>query len=148
MSTTDKAQTLSPVNRHQVMLWAGALALLSLPIHLMLSADQSVAFAALMLSMIAGVYAGFALNDGRMRIIILECMVALLFFAGAVAGLFFFKWAIPILFAAHGLWDFAHHRHISTQLPHWYPSLCAVFDWIIALALTVFWLSNTPGGSL
>lgn len=148
MSATENAWTLSSASRHQVMLWAGGLALLSLPVHIMLSLEQSVAFAALMLSLIAGVYAGFALTDGRLRIIVVECAVALIFFAGAVAGLFFFKWAIPILFAAHGLWDFAHHRYISTHLPHWYPSLCAVFDWIIALALTVFWLSNSPGGLL
>lgn len=121
-------------------MWAGALALASLPIHYAMPPALSVQFASLMVALIAGVYAGFALNDGRLRIIILECGVALLFFFAAALALWFSKWIIPALFALHGLWDIAHHRHISTKLPSWYPSLCAVFDWIIALGLSAIWL--------
>ncbi len=47
-------------------LTGSALAVLSLPLHLVLPAETSVLLAALTLALIAGVYLGFAFVDGRL----------------------------------------------------------------------------------
>jgi hypothetical protein len=95
---------------------------------------------ALMVAAIAFIYVGFALADGRPGVGVIESIVALAFFwlaAGAITA-----WAplAGIGLVLHGVWDMAHHpRAISTKLPAWYPSLCAVYDWVLAAIFFVCW---------
>ena len=66
------------LTRHPAV--AGAvLSLLSLPVHLVLPEDTSNQFAAVILGLVAGIYAGFALQDGRARILAIEGLAALAF---------------------------------------------------------------------
>jgi len=120
---------------------AGAmLSLFSLPVHLWLPEATSVQFAAVILGLVAGVYAGFALLDGRPRILAVEGLAALAFVSLALAGLAWSPWLIPAAYALHGVWDFLHHRRISTRAPTWYPPMCAVYDWVFAAGLVGCWL--------
>ena len=127
------------LTRHPAV--AGAvLSLLSLPVHLVLPEVTSNQFAAVILGLVAGLYAGFALQDGRARILAMEGLAALAFLAFALAGLVWSPWFIPAAYGLHGVWDLLHHRQISTRLPSWYPPMCAVYDWVFAAGLCVLWI--------
>ena len=117
-----------------------ALAVISLPVHFLLSANISHQIAAVALALIAGVYVGFAVQDGRPRILVAEGLVALAFFAAALAGLIVSHWVIPLAYLMHGLWDLAHHRRVKTSMPAWDVPLCAVYDWVFAAGLTTAWI--------
>jgi hypothetical protein len=92
-----------------------------------------LAFHAVALALIAAIYLGFALMDGRISIAILEWTVGTVFVVLALLGL----WQAPVLLAVglilHGCWDLAHRPHgITTRLPVWYPPFCAAYDFVFA----------------
>lgn len=115
-------------------------ALASLPAHFMLSAGLSQQLAAIVLAVVAGIYVGFALQDGRARILVTEGCVAFAFIAASLAGLWLSPWAIPVAYALHGFWDLAHHRYVSTAMPAWYVPFCAIFDFVFAAGLVIAWM--------
>ena len=121
-------------------LTGSGLAVLSLPLHLVLPAEASVLLSALTLALVAGVYLGFAFVDGRLSVMVIELVVALAFTGAALAAAMSWPaWAV-IAFAAHGLWDWAHHRErVPTRMPRWYVPFCAVYDWVYAAALLGIW---------
>jgi hypothetical protein len=57
------------------------------------------------IAVIAAVYIGFAVADGRSRVIALECSVAMAFVVIAAAGITGPTWILVVGFAAHGLKD-------------------------------------------
>ena len=118
----------------------GALALATLPLHAVVSHAMSVMLAALMLAAIGAIYIGFALRDGRMRAMLTEGAVGGLFVVAAGVGLSVSAWVIPVAYAAHGVWDAAHHRHVDTAMPRWYIPFCAIYDWVFAAGLALLWL--------
>lgn len=130
---------LSAVIHHPGKVGAG-LALASLPVHFLIPAAASHELAAVLLAMVAGIYVGFAVQDGRASALRTEGLVALAFVAAALIGLWVTVWAVPAAYALHGLWDLAHHRRITTAMPAWYVPFCAVYDWIFAAGLLVAWL--------
>ena len=60
---------------------------------------------ALGLAVIAFVYIGFAVADGRVRIILVECGVAMAFVVVAAAGITGSAWLLAFGLAAHGVKD-------------------------------------------
>ena len=84
------------------------LSLASLPVHFVIVHALSVEIAALVLALVAGIYVGFAVQDGRVSNLIVEGIVAIAFIGAALAGLVAFAWAIPLAYALHGVWDMAH----------------------------------------
>jgi len=113
---------------------------LTLPVHALVPHEVSVALAAIMMGMIAGVYFGFALMDGRDGIIGIEVGMALIFCAAALAGLLINPLIMAATYFAHGLWDMAHHNRVSTRMPRFYIPACMIFDWIAAVGLALIWL--------
>ncbi|MDH5409299.1 MAG: hypothetical protein OEZ33_05395 [Gammaproteobacteria bacterium] len=94
----------------------------------------------LLLGVIAAIYIGFAIADGRKGVIYIECVVAAVFIALALFGM----WGKPVWlvigFFAHGAWDLLHHpAGIKTKVRKWYPPACVIYDWIIG-AYMLFWL--------
>lgn len=130
---------LSPVIHHPGKVGAG-LSLASLPVHFLVPATASHELAAVLLAMVAGIYVGFAVQDGRATALRTEGLVALAFVAAALIGLWVTVWTVPAAYALHGLWDLAHHRRITTAMPAWYVPFCAVYDWIFVAGLIVAWL--------
>lgn len=130
--------SMAVIARHPARIGA-ALALASLPIHFLLDANASHQLAAIVLTLVAGVYLGFAIQDGRSSILTIEALVALAFCAAAFAGLAMSPWIIPGAYGLHGFWDLAHHRRIRTTMPAWYVPFCAIFDWVFAAGLTAAW---------
>src|SRR3954464_13155479 len=85
------------------LLTGSGLAALSLPLHLVLSAQTSVLLAALTLAFIAGVYLGFAFLDGRLSVMFTELLVALAFTGAALAAALSWPAWVAVGIAAHGL---------------------------------------------
>ena len=87
------------------------------------------------LAMIASVYVGFAVADGRRVVIVVEVMVTFAFVVCATVGMAWFPWLIVIGLVAHGLKDLWQHRTQFVAHTRWWPPFCFVVD-VVAAALT------------
>ena len=84
---------------------------------------------------IAAVYVGFAVADGRWRIIAVESSLAASFVVLAAAAITGSAWLLVAVLAAHGLKDLWQHRTQVTGT-RWWPPFCVAVDWVAALILT------------
>ena len=87
------------------------------------------------LAMIASVYVGFAVADGRRAVIVVEVTVAFAFVICATVAIAKFPWLIVIGLVAHGLKDLWQHRTQFVANTRWWPPFCFVVD-VVAAALT------------
>jgi hypothetical protein len=92
---------------------------------------------ALGLALIAGVYIGFAVADGRWKVVALESSVAMLFVVIAAAGVTGSAWILAFGFAAHGVKDALQQRTQYVSGTRWWPPFCAAVDWIVAAAIAI-----------
>lgn len=124
---------------HTLPIWS-VISLFSLAVHLLLPETVSQVLAAMLLSLIAGVYIGLAVMDGRMKRIVVEATVACLFMAFAVWSLMTAPWLIPLGYLAHAGWDFLHHTPLfEVAMPKWYIPACVVVDVIVGVGLWLIW---------
>jgi hypothetical protein len=87
---------------------------------------------ALMIVLIAAIYIGFAVSDGRTNVIVAECAVVALFFvAAAVAGVGT-PWLLVGLYLAHGAKDLWQHQHQFVRGTRWWPPFCFAVDVTVA----------------
>ena len=84
------------------------------------------------LAVIAPVYIGFAVADGRVRIIVVESVVAMAFVVVAAAGITGPAWLLAFGLAAHGVKDAWQHRTRFVSGTRWWPPFCAAVDWVVA----------------
>src|SRR5215471_742307 len=96
---------------------------------------------ALSLALIAAVYIGFAVADGRPRIVAVEAAVAGLFVVVAAAAVTGPAWLLVLGFTGHGLKDLWQHRHHYVANTRWWPPFCLVVDWVAA-AILVFLIAT------
>ncbi len=105
------------------------LGLVGLVLPALLPRADALAFLAVFLGMVAGVYLGFALVDGRPSIFGAEYLGLVCFGALAVSGLTLDR---PVLLAlgyiAHAGWDAVHPHGLDTRMPWWYVPMCIGFD--------------------
>jgi hypothetical protein len=92
---------------------------------------------ALGLIVIAAVYIGFAVADGRGRVIAVESGVASVFVIVAAAAITGSPWLLVIGLAGHGLKDLWQHRSQFVANTRWWPPFCLVVDWTVAPILAV-----------
>ena len=92
---------------------------------------------ALGLALIAAVYIGFAVADGRPPVIVVECVVAAVFVVLAAAGVTGSAWLLVVGFVGHGLKDLWQHRSHYVANTRWWPPFCLVVDWVVAAAMVV-----------
>jgi hypothetical protein len=92
---------------------------------------------ALGLALIAAVYIGFAVADGRPSVIAVESAVAALFVVLAAAGLTGSAWLLVLGFTGHGLKDLWQHRSHYVANTRWWPPFCLVVDWVVAAVMVV-----------
>ena len=92
---------------------------------------------ALGLAVIAFVYIGFAVADGRWRVIAVECGVAMAFVVIAAAGITGSAWLLVVGFAAHGVKDAWQQRSQYVSGTRWWPPFCAAVDWVVALIIAI-----------
>ena len=89
----------------------------------------------LSLVLIAAVYIGFAVADGRPRVIAVETVVAGGFVVVAAAGVTGPAWLVVAGLAGHGVKDLWQHRTHFVANTRWWPPFCLVVDWVAAAIL-------------
>jgi hypothetical protein len=92
---------------------------------------------ALSLALIAAVYLGFAVADGRPRVIAEEAAIAAAFVVAAAAGVTGPAWLLVVGLAGHGFKDLWQHRRHFVANTRWWPPFCLVVDWVAAAVLVV-----------
>ena len=92
---------------------------------------------ALGLAVIAAVYIGFAVADGRPTVIAVEAGIAAVFVIVAAAGVTGPAWLLAAGLAGHGFKDLWQHRSHYVANTRWWPPFCLVVDWVVAAILIV-----------
>ena len=92
---------------------------------------------ALAIAFIAAVYIGFAVADGRPKVLVAEVVVASLFVVLAAVAVTETAWLLVVGYAAHGGKDLWQHRTHFVTNTNWWPPFCCAVDWLAAAALAV-----------
>lgn len=87
---------------------------------------------ALMVTMIAGVYIGFAVADGRAKVIVAESVVVAAFVIVAATAVTATPWLVVALYVAHGIKDLWQHRTQFVRGTRWWPPFCLAVDFAVA----------------
>ena len=92
---------------------------------------------ALSLALIAAIYIGFAVADGRWLVIAVETNVAATFLVIAAAAVTQSPWLLVLGLAGHGLKDLWQHRSHFVANTRWWPPFCLVVDWVAATIIAI-----------
>ena len=92
---------------------------------------------ALGLAVIASVYIGFAVADGRRTVLTAEIGVAGMFVVIAAAAVTSTPWLLVAGLAGHGFKDLWQHRSQFVANTRWWPPFCLVVDWTVAAIIAV-----------
>ena len=84
------------------------------------------------LVLIAGIYIGLAVSDGRPKVILVESIVASVFVVIAAVAVTESVWFIVVGLVGHGLKDLWQHRTHFVSNTRWWPPFCLVVDWVAA----------------
>lgn len=98
--------------------------------------DTSTVYA-LGLVVIAPVYIGFAVADGRLIVLAVETGVASFFIVVAAAAITGTPWLLVVGLAGHGVKDLWQHRRQFVANTRWWPPFCLVVDWVVAAIIAV-----------
>jgi hypothetical protein len=99
---------------------------------------------ALGLALIAAVYIGFGVADGRWQVIAAESSVAGFFVVIAAVSVRGSAWLVVLGLAGHGLKDLWQHRVQFVRNTRWWPPFCATVDWVVAGLLATAILLGVP----
>ena len=86
-------------------------------------------------AVIAAVYIGFSVADGRPKVIAVETVVATAFLVVAAAGVTGSAWLLVAGLAGHGVKDYWQHRTRFVANTRWWPPFCAAGDVVVAAIL-------------
>ena len=89
------------------------------------------------LTLIAAVYIGFSVADGRRKVIAIESVIAAAFVVIAAAAVTGPAWLLVVGLAGHGLKDAWQQRTQFVANTRWWPPFCATVDWAAALILLI-----------
>ncbi|MGY1831925.1 hypothetical protein ACI8AA_16070 [Geodermatophilus sp. SYSU D01180] len=101
---------------------------------------------ALGIVLIAAVYIGFAVADGRGRVVAVETVVAAVFVLVAAAGVTGPAWLLVAALAGHGLKDLWQHRTGFVANTRWWPPFCAAVDVVAAALIAVLVVADVHLG--
>jgi hypothetical protein len=130
--------TPSPQASHSIRnpaLWGLAFGAIQAALPLALRWLDQATVQSLLLAMIAAVYIGFAVADGRPKIIAVESSIAVAFVLLAAAAVTGSAWLLVLGYTGHGLKDFWQERHHYVAGTRWWPPFCAAVDWLVAAVL-------------
>jgi hypothetical protein len=91
---------------------------------------------ALAIVLIAAVYIGFAVADGRWTVLLVESGVAAVFVVIAATAIIGPVWLLVVGYAGHGFKDLWQHRTHYVANTRWWPPFCCVVDWIAAVLIS------------
>jgi hypothetical protein len=97
---------------------------------------------AVALAVIAAVYVGFAVADGRPKVIAAEVGVAFAFVILATVAAVSSPWLMVLALVAHGLKDLGQHRSHFVANTRWWPPFCLVVDFVAAAVIAVLLLAG------
>ena len=103
--------------------------------------DQDVIWA-IALVIIAPVYIGLAVADGRSNVIAVEVGVATAFVVLAIVAIDSSPWLVVVGLVGHGLKDLWQHRTHFVANTRWWPPFCLVVDFVAALVMSVLLLTG------
>ena len=92
---------------------------------------------ALGLALIAAIYIGFGVADGRPRVIAIESVMTAVFVVVAAVGVTGPAWLLVVGLAGHGFKDAWQQRTQFVANTRWWPPFCATVDWVAALILLI-----------
>jgi hypothetical protein len=135
--------TVSAVTAHRTglrtpILWGVVLGVLQAASPLALFWLSTATVYALGLALIATVYIGFAVADGRRHVLVAEIAVASLFVVVAAIAGAASPWLIVGGLAGHGLKDLWQHRTQFVSGTRWWPPFCATVDFVAAALIALF----------
>ena len=119
------------------VLWGVVVGLLQAATPLFLWWLDTATVYALGLAVIAPVYVGFAVADGRWRVVAVETGVATMFIIVAAAAITGTPWLLVVGLAGHGVKDLWQHRTHFVANTRWWPPFCLVIDWVVAAIIAV-----------
>jgi len=82
--------------------------------------------------LIASVYIGFAVADGRPTVVAVEVIVASAFVIMAAVAIKSWPWLIVIALVGHGIKDTWQERTHFVTNTRWWPPFCLVVDFVAA----------------
>jgi hypothetical protein len=97
---------------------------------------------AMTLVIIASVYVGFAVADGRPWVVVAEVGVASGFIILAALAIGSSPWLVVIGLVGHGFKDLWQHRTDFVANTRWWPPFCLVVDFVAAPAIAVLLLTG------
>ena len=86
---------------------------------------------------IAFIYIGFAVADGRPKVIAVESAVTFTFVLIAAAAVTGTPWLLVIGLAGHGVKDAWQHRTQFVSTTRWWPPFCMSVDFVVAAIIAV-----------
>ena len=92
---------------------------------------------AISLALIAAVYIGFAVADGRRKVIAVEVSVATVFVLVGAVAVTGSLWIAVAGLVGHGAKDLWQHRTRFVHNTRWWPPFCATVDWVAAVIVAV-----------
>jgi len=114
------------------MLWGIVVGLLQAATPLAFWWLNSATVYALGLAVIAAIYVGFAVADGRPKVIAVETGVAFAFVVVAATAVTGSPWLLVAGMVGHGLKDLWQHRSHFVANTRWWPPFCMVVDFVVA----------------
>jgi hypothetical protein len=99
-----------------------------------------------MLAIIAPVYVGLAVADGRSHVIAVEIGVALAFIILATAAIGASPWLVVGGLVGHGLKDLWQHRTHFVANTRWWPPFCLVVDFVAASVIAALLIAGVHLG--
>jgi len=100
---------------------------------------------ALGIPLIAAVYIGFAVADGRRHVLVVESAVVAAFVVVAAAAVTGSAWFVVAGLAGHGVKDIWQHRTQFVQGTRWWPPFCAAVDFVAAALIALAITTGFPG---
>ena len=111
---------------------------ITLVLPVFLSDGDAFAFFAVFLGMVAGVYLGYALTDGRLSSFRAEYIGLVIFGVLAVVALTANEpWLLVAGYIGHGAWDGIHPHAVDTRMPWWYVPACIGFDFVYGIYILI-----------
>jgi hypothetical protein len=98
--------------------------------------DSAIVYA-LGLAVVAAIYIGFAVADGRVRGIAVESSVAFTFVVVSAAAITATPWLLVVGFVGHGLKDLWQHRTQFVANTRRWPPFCMAVDLVVAAVIVV-----------
>jgi hypothetical protein len=119
------------------LLWGIAVGLAQAATPLLLWWLDTATVYALGLAAIAAIYVGFAVSDGRPKIIAVESSVAFGFVILGAAAVTGNPWLLVLGYLGHGLKDLWQHRSHLVANTRWWPPFCMAIDCVVAAIIVL-----------